>query len=302
TALPMKRANWIGNGSSRPRSARNCWRCAGVASWPRMLVTGSPTYWNSMNAMKATTSITTRAWSRRRRMKASIRNRRSSPALHRAQRVSPATCSANAVPDAKGKTTGGETRGLGTMRVRQRKSRPEGRPDDTRRKPRSERVTQPDVEAGRGVARQVERRRAREYREGRIAFVADAGGRRVHRGALGQVVDVFNRVQGSAVAVKGHDPRGLLVAVGGPEFTLAQRHREAQFVDALAQRTPGVPVVEAENLGDAEIVGTADVPHLEVGVASHDLVGLGVTVAGVDIERAGGEADATAPVLLAVDA
>ena len=34
TALPTKRANWIGNALSRPRSARSCWRCCGVASWP----------------------------------------------------------------------------------------------------------------------------------------------------------------------------------------------------------------------------------------------------------------------------
>ena len=39
---------------------------------PSMLLTGSPTYWNSMKAMKATVSITITACSRRRRMKASI--------------------------------------------------------------------------------------------------------------------------------------------------------------------------------------------------------------------------------------
>jgi hypothetical protein len=38
-----------------------------------MLDTGSPTYWNSMKAMKATASITTKAWASRRRMKASMR-------------------------------------------------------------------------------------------------------------------------------------------------------------------------------------------------------------------------------------
>ena len=45
---------------------------AGVASWPRMLVTGSPTYWNSMNAMNATASMTITAWTRRRRTKANM--------------------------------------------------------------------------------------------------------------------------------------------------------------------------------------------------------------------------------------
>ena len=45
---------------------------AGVASWPRMFVTGSPTYWNSMKAMKATVSMTRTAWTSRRRTKASM--------------------------------------------------------------------------------------------------------------------------------------------------------------------------------------------------------------------------------------
>ena len=72
TALLTKRANCTGNGWSRPRSVRSCARWAGVASWPSRLVTGSPTYWNSMNAMKATVSMTITACARRRRMKASI--------------------------------------------------------------------------------------------------------------------------------------------------------------------------------------------------------------------------------------
>ena len=72
TALPTKRANCTGKGSSSPRSWRNWSRCSCVASWPSRLVTGSPTYWNSMKAMKATVSITMTACSRRRRMKASM--------------------------------------------------------------------------------------------------------------------------------------------------------------------------------------------------------------------------------------
>jgi hypothetical protein len=82
SALPTKAANCTGNGLSRPRSARSCWRCCGVASWPSRLVTGSPMYWNSMKAMKATVSITMTAWARRRRMKASMGGQR--PSKHRA--------------------------------------------------------------------------------------------------------------------------------------------------------------------------------------------------------------------------
>lgn len=40
------------------------------------MVTGSPTNWNSMKAMKATDNMTTRAWTRRRRMKASMKRER----------------------------------------------------------------------------------------------------------------------------------------------------------------------------------------------------------------------------------
>jgi hypothetical protein len=65
-------ANCTKKGWSRPRSLRSMSRCSTVASWPSRLVTGSPTYWNSMKAMKATVSITITACSRRRRMKASI--------------------------------------------------------------------------------------------------------------------------------------------------------------------------------------------------------------------------------------
>ena len=40
----------------QPRALRR-----GVASWPTMLLTGSPTYWNSENAPIPTTSITSTA-------------------------------------------------------------------------------------------------------------------------------------------------------------------------------------------------------------------------------------------------
>ena len=45
---------------------------AGVASCPSRKTTGSPTYWNSRNAMNATATMTITAWIRRRRIKANI--------------------------------------------------------------------------------------------------------------------------------------------------------------------------------------------------------------------------------------
>src|SRR5690606_20142012 len=54
------------------RSARNSRICSGVASCPSRNTTGSPTYWNSRKAMAATLTITTTAWTSRRRMKASM--------------------------------------------------------------------------------------------------------------------------------------------------------------------------------------------------------------------------------------
>src|SRR5687767_8831445 len=47
-------------------------RCSGVASWPSMKVTGSPTKRNSANAIKPTVSMTRTACARRRRMNAAI--------------------------------------------------------------------------------------------------------------------------------------------------------------------------------------------------------------------------------------
>src|SRR5689334_8102812 len=45
---------------------------SGVASWPSMNCTGSPTKRNSENAIRPTASMTTTAWTIRRRTKASI--------------------------------------------------------------------------------------------------------------------------------------------------------------------------------------------------------------------------------------
>ena len=138
TALPTKRANWIGNGLSRPRSARSCWRCCGVASWPRMLVTGSPTYWNSMKAMNATVSMTRTAWTSRRRMKASTERERGGSAVPcgtpRSEGARSATrsrgstarrCSRKCHAGRKGETTGRPQCLCGQDGAR--KSRPEGR-------------------------------------------------------------------------------------------------------------------------------------------------------------------------------
>ncbi len=61
SARPTKRANWTGAGRSSPSAACNAARSAGVASWPIMLLTGSPTYWNSENDPIPTTSITSTA-------------------------------------------------------------------------------------------------------------------------------------------------------------------------------------------------------------------------------------------------
>src|SRR6187549_3179408 len=47
-------------------------RCSGVASWPSMNATGSPTKRNSENAIRPTVSMTRTAWAMRRRMNASI--------------------------------------------------------------------------------------------------------------------------------------------------------------------------------------------------------------------------------------
>jgi len=45
-------------GWSSPKLARSSRTCSGVASWPSMNTTGSPTYWNSMKEMKATVTMT----------------------------------------------------------------------------------------------------------------------------------------------------------------------------------------------------------------------------------------------------
>src|SRR5215813_4062045 len=74
-ALPRKRANWTATESSSPSSRRISARSAGVASWPTMLFTGSPTKLNSTKHRKATASMTAADCSRRETMKASIRLR-----------------------------------------------------------------------------------------------------------------------------------------------------------------------------------------------------------------------------------
>ena len=43
-ALATKWPNWTTAGSFRPRRSRSSMRSASVASWPSMMVTGSPTY------------------------------------------------------------------------------------------------------------------------------------------------------------------------------------------------------------------------------------------------------------------
>ena len=59
-------------GWSSPRSDRNWAIWSGLASWPSRKTTGSPTYWNSMKAMNATTIMTITACINRRRIKTNI--------------------------------------------------------------------------------------------------------------------------------------------------------------------------------------------------------------------------------------
>jgi len=72
TALTKKWPNCTKKGWSRPKSARSRSICSLVASCPSKNTTGSPTYWNSKKAMKATVTITITAWISRCKMKASI--------------------------------------------------------------------------------------------------------------------------------------------------------------------------------------------------------------------------------------
>src|SRR5688572_2049887 len=72
SALPRKRRYCTWNGWSRPSTRVTSIRCSGVASWPSMLVTGSPTKRHGENAISPTASMTRTAWAGRRRMTATI--------------------------------------------------------------------------------------------------------------------------------------------------------------------------------------------------------------------------------------
>ena len=72
TALTKKCPNCTKKGWSKPKSDRSKSICSWVASCPSKNTTGSPTYWNSKNAMNATVTMTITAWINRCKMKASI--------------------------------------------------------------------------------------------------------------------------------------------------------------------------------------------------------------------------------------
>ena len=180
-----------GTGWSRPRSLRSCWRCCGVASWPRMLVTGSPTYWNSMKAMKATVSITRTACTRRRRTKASMERG------GRDREASRAVAVEEGMPKAHG-----ARRPRARLPAKRPRGARAGMKKAARRRPlssrwqlaRGERADQkkwrtPRFEALRLVAATVVRPAAPGSVRRRVVLVADqARDRGVQRGPLGQVV------------------------------------------------------------------------------------------------------------------
>jgi hypothetical protein len=110
TTLAMKWLNCTTNGSSSPRSARNCSRYRGVVSCPNRLVTGSLTNWNHMKTTPASVSITINACNRRRRTQATIQGR-----TNWAQSRNRSGSSANCISSAKGETPGASRLGTQPM-------------------------------------------------------------------------------------------------------------------------------------------------------------------------------------------
>src|SRR5580765_1530322 len=303
TALPTKRANCTGNGLSRPRSARNCSRCCGVASWPRMFVTGSPTYWNSMNAMKATVSITITAGARRRRTKTSIRDGTFQFAI-----------TAKREPTVKGECPDARPPPRHSImpwaRSGQRKSRPKAAFGFWRRlaraSDRSEEVTDAEIGAGRLAAQGRQRANraaaaAVDLRLRQRAVLQTRNGR-VQRGALRQVVHVASRVLGDRVRGVRHSVLQLAALATDVDLALADRdhraQREAVFLLVEARVAQGVTLVVTHQLGNAQIVRRADVEDLLLRLAQQVIALLGERAG--DVERTRGEADAATDVAAGV--